>query len=183
MKRSQIQLLQSSLLKLAIEPVQDERFQGRTPSNPFEYEKVVLETARGCSRFPEYWEETAPPLEGLEEKTYLVQLGLRTPNDTQDVGPYRFEVVYSGVIALMPNRKAGTTSDDDLAVQFGLTLLYGVIREQLSALTYKMTWGQVLLPTMNFLDEVFESPEPIRTQVLSAQVEDSSQATSGRKAP
>lgn len=170
MNRSPIQLLETSLLKLAVEPVQDERFKNRVPSNPFEYEKITLETARACTKFPEYWEDSVPPHEGIVEKTYYVQLGLRTPVNGEEVGPYKFEVVCSGIIGLMPNRTPGTVSDDDLAVQFGLTLLYGVIREHLSNLTYKMTWGQVLLPTMTFLDESFDRPEAIRTAVLSADV-------------
>jgi hypothetical protein len=71
----------------------------------------------------------------------------------EDVGPYKFEIVYSAVITVLPERAKGTISEDDLALQYGLTLLYGVIREQISTLTYKMSWGQVMLPTMTFLDE------------------------------
>lgn len=167
MKRSPIQLVQSNLLKIAIEPVQEDRFKNRRPSNPFEYEKVVLETAREFVKFPEYW-EGSPPIEGLEDKTYLVQLGLRTPIDGAYVGPYKFEAVYSGVISILPNRKQGSISDDDLALQFGLTLLYGLIREQIGNLTYKMMWGQALLPTMSFLDEKHEAPEEIRSQLVAA---------------
>lgn len=157
MKKSPIQLLQTSLLKLSIEPVSEARYEKRRPSNPFEYEQIVLETARACNKLPEYWKEIPPPIEGLVDRTYYVQLGLRTPNDTIDVGPYRFEIVLSGVIAVLPSRKELKVPDDDMALQYGLTLLYGVIREQLSTLTYKMMWGQVMLPTMNFMDE--KTPE------------------------
>ncbi len=153
MKKSDIQLLQTSLLKLSIEPVPNPKFEIRRPSNPFEYDKVVLETSRECTTLSEYWSGIEPPMESIRETTYHVQLGLRTPADSDDVGPYRFEIVYSAVIVVMPDRKVGKLTDDDMALQYGLTLLYGIIREQISTLTYKMPWGQVMLPTLTFLDE------------------------------
>ena len=93
------------------------------------------------------------------DRTYYVQLGLRTPSDSSEVGPYRFEIVLSGVVAVLPGRKELKVSDDDMALQYGLTLLYGVIREQLSTLTYKMMWGQVMLPTMNFMSDKTLEPQ------------------------
>ncbi len=153
MRKSKIQLLQTSLLKLSIEPVADLKYENRRPSNPFEYEKITLETSKACSKLREYWSALPPPVESIRETTYHVQLGLRTPADIDDVGPYRFEIVYSAVITVLPDRAKGSLSDDDMALQYGLTLLYGVIREQISTLTYKMSWGQVMLPTMTFLDE------------------------------
>jgi|GEM_PF-2623104 hypothetical protein len=153
MKKSDIQLLQTSLLKLSLEPVPDSKFENRRPSNPFEYAKVVLETSKECTKLREYWTGIAPPVESIRETTYHVQLGLRTPAGSDDVGPYRFEIVCSAVIVVMPDRKVGKLTDDDVALQYGLTLLYGIIREQISTLTYKMPWGQVMLPTLTFLDE------------------------------
>jgi len=153
MKKSKIQLLQTSLLKLSIEPVPDLKYENRRPSNPFEYDKIVLETSKDCTKLSEYWSGIAPPIESIRETTYQVQLGLRTPTDMEDVGPYRFEIVYSAVIVVLPDRSVGKLTDDDMALQYGLTLLYGVIREQISTLTYKMSWGQVMLPTMTFMDE------------------------------
>ena len=157
MKKSFIQLLQTSLLKLSIEPASDLKYENRRPSNPFEYEKIVLETSKACSKLNEYWSALPPPIESVRETTYHVQLGLRTPTDLEDVGPYKFEIVYSAVITILPDRAKGKLSDDDMALQYGLTLLYGVIREQISTLTYKMTWGQVMLPTMTFMDEKHSS--------------------------
>jgi pyrroline-5-carboxylate reductase len=61
------------------------------------------------------------------------------------------------------------TSNDDIALQYGLTLLYGLIREQISNLTHRMMWGQAMLPTMSFLDEKHERPESIQDSVLSPQ--------------
>lgn len=153
MKKSPLQLLQTTLLKLSIEPVVNKKFQNRRPSNPYEYDEIVLETSKSCTKFPRYWADTPVPVEGLLERTYYVQLGLRTPLETDNVGPYRFEIVYGGVIAVAPDRAHKDLSDEDIALQYGLTLLYGVIREQLGALTYRMSWGQAMLPTMNFMDE------------------------------
>lgn len=164
MRKSDIQLLQTLLLKLTIEPVADSKYANRRPSNPFEYEKIVLETSKSCMKLSAYWSVTPPPIESLKDTTYHVQLGLRTPNGSDDVGPYKFEIVYSAVIAVLPDRDKGTISEDDLALQYGLTLLYGVIREQISTLTYKMSWGQVMLPTMNFLDEKTPSQIPAKSQ-------------------
>lgn len=153
MKKSPLQLLQTTLLKLSIEPVVDGRFTDRRPSNPYEYDHVVLETSKNCSKFQRYWDSIPVPVEGIQEKTYYVQLGIRTPLGTDNVGPYKFEIVYGGVIAVLPDRRMNEISDDDLALQYGLTLLYGVVREQLGALTYRMSWGQAMLPTMTFMDE------------------------------
>ena len=153
MKKSKIQLLQTTLHKLFLEPVDDSKYENRTPSNPFEYEKIILETHKACSKYSEYWDALTTPIENIKESTYHVQLGLRTASTTEEVGPYRFEVLYSAVVTILPGRGEGTLSEEDLALQYGLTLLYGVIREQISTLTYKMIWGQVMLPTMTFLDE------------------------------
>lgn len=148
-----MQLLQSSLLKIFIEPC---KFEGDSPSTgPFDYDKVKFETARACGKFSEYWSGRLIPVDGLEKKTYFVQLGVRTPPEEENVGPYKFEIVCSGVVAVMPEREINSLSDDDLVLQYGLTLLYGIIREQLSTLTYKMTAGQALLPTMTFLEEKY----------------------------
>jgi hypothetical protein len=166
MKRSKIQLLQTTLLKILVEPALENGERIRSQTGPFVYDKVILETAKSCEHYSEFWEGSTPPVEGLAEKTYLVQLGLRTPQDARDVGPYRFEVVTSGVIAVLPDRKQGTVGDDDLAMQYGLTLLFGTVREQLSTITYKMPWGQVLLPTMTFLDEKY----PLAEAVASSEI-------------
>lgn len=154
MKRSKIQLLQTTLLKVSVEPVMDSKFKDRRASNPFEYENIELETSKSCKAFPRYWDDIPLPAEGLGDKTYYAQLGIRTPQDSDDVGPYRFEIVCGAVIVILPERKPLKISDPDLALQYGLTLLYEVIREQLATLTYRMSWGQALLPTMTFLDEV-----------------------------
>ena len=159
MRRSKIQLLQTSLLKISIEPVADSKYEDRVPSNPFEYEKVVLETSRSYLKLNEYWNGVKPPNESIRDSTYQVRLGLRTPTDLEEIGPYRFEVVYSAVISILPDRAKGEISEEDLALQYGLTLLYGVIREQISTLTCKMVWGQVMLPTMTFLDEKTQPAE------------------------
>jgi len=164
MKRSPIQLLQSTLLKISLEPVTADRFDQRFGPSPFEYEKVVFETAKSCSKFPEYWTEIKPPVDGLVERTYYVQLGVRTPLDGEDIGPYRFEVVCSGVVVVMPGRKMVNSSDDDIALQYGLTMLYGAIREQISTLTSKMTHGQAMLPTLTFLDEKFGDPKTLAAE-------------------
>lgn len=153
MRRSPIQLLQASLLKVVVEPVQDERFTSRGQPSPFEYDHVVLESARACKKFSQFWEKIEPPAPGMVDRTYVVHLGLRTPPDGQVVGPYAFEIVASGVVAVMPDRPPGNVTDEDLAFQYGLALVYGVIREQLGALTRRMPWGDALLPTMSFLDD------------------------------
>ncbi len=169
MRKSKIQLLQTTLHKLFIEPVGDSKYENRRPSNPFEYEKIILETHRDCSKYSGYWSVLTPPIESIRESTYHVQLGLRTATDTEDVGPYRFEVLCSAVIVVLPDRGEGTISEEDLALQYGLTLLYGVIREQISTLTYKMVWGQVMLPTMTFLDEKKQPTDS--TNALTAEAE------------
>jgi len=151
MKRSPIQLLRLTLIKIAIEPVENGDLE--LTSTPFDFDKVPFQTSKSIGKFPAYWEGNKPPLEGLENSTYHVALGVRTPPDKSDIGPYKFEIVYAGVIAVLKHSPESKISERDMALQYGLTLLWGAVREQLSTLTHKMPHGAAMLPTMSFMDE------------------------------
>ena len=60
------------------------------------------------------------------------------------------------MVAIVPTSAPAGMTIELMAYQYGLTLLYGVIRETFSSLTSKMEFGHCMLPTMSFLDETFE---------------------------
>ena len=74
MRPSPIQLLEAKLLRVDIEPVHDKRAEAAVTS-PFIFNNIVIQTSRSFEKAKEYWEDTAPPTVGLEDRTYAITLG------------------------------------------------------------------------------------------------------------
>jgi hypothetical protein len=157
MRSSPIQLMETTLQKLYVEPVEDDQFADRSTS-ALSFSQTKFQTSKNCQRIDDYWNGGTPPHPGVENRTYLVSLGVRTSPDEEHVGPYRFEIVFSAVVVVVPEMEIDRANA--LAYQYGLTLLYGVIREQMSALSARMQWGHVMLQTMSFMDESWPVEEP-----------------------
>lgn len=144
MRLSPIQLLDSGIERIFVETVRDavgEQAMGNT------LDFQVFKEIRPC---PEYWNEEPDPA-SLKERTFRVTLGLRTPPE-KHFQKYRFELVVSGVLMSMPE-SFSSRSVKDMVLEYGLTLLYGIVREQLIATTARMPNGASMLPTMSFLGE------------------------------
>lgn len=150
MKASPIQLLESSLAKAFVEPVADYDDGGSDVSQVFE--EVVLQTYKRIDAFPDFWASEKPPFPGLADRTYRLALGVRTPDDQGQNGPYKFEVMFTAVVACIPER-IGELSPAQAAQEYGLTMLYGMIREQVLNLTSRMTYGTRLLPSVSFMGD------------------------------
>lgn len=150
MKSSPIQVLESFPEKILLTIA--ESFDEKTQSGSFE--KLDMQVFRNIADFPDFWDEP-PPVEGLEKKTYKVTLGIRTPKD-KSAGPYLFEFVTSGVVVCV--RDVGDKSSRDIAYEYGLTILYGNIREQIATLTSRMRPGIRFLPTLSFIGEKPHEP-------------------------
>lgn len=84
---------------------------------------------------------------------HRVRLGVRTPLKHGHGFPYSFEVIWSGII-LNTDSKDG--DPQEMAVKYGLALLYGAVRDHVFNLTARMSRGSLLVPTMSFQDETYE---------------------------
>lgn len=113
-------------------------------------DKIDLQFRKRLEPFPELWDE-GEPFEGARERTYKVTLGVRTPEKTH-VGVYVFEIVITGAFACVA-KKVGDLVPEDAAYEYGLTMLYGMVREQFSAITSRMLPGTRTLPTLSFIGE------------------------------
>ncbi|WP_374317204.1 hypothetical protein [Aquabacterium sp.] len=113
-------------------------------------DKVELQFRKRLEPFPEFWDGDEP-FEGARDRTFKVTLGVRTPEST-DVGAYVFEIVITGAFACVAE-KVGAHSPEDAAYEYGLTMLYGMVREQFAAITSRMLPGIRMLPTLSFIGE------------------------------
>ena len=150
MRLSPVQLLDSRIERLHIEPSRDETAESHSDSQIFAY----LMVHRSCSPSPDYWDDTPDIDSGIKERTFHVRLGLKTPDDKEPLFPYRFELLVSGYFAI-EREKIGDLEAPDIAVQYGLTILLGTIRETLLSNSARMPKGPFLLPTFTFLGATF----------------------------
>lgn len=146
MKLSPIQLLEAHFEKVSLERADSLN----SNSERDIAEKLNLQVFKEIKVFPEYWEHEHE-IPNLKERTYMVTLGLRTPDDGHFEG-YKFEIIVSGAIACLPH-EFKTKSVEDMVLEYGLALLYGMLREQFATTTARMSSGQKLLPTLSFLGE------------------------------
>jgi hypothetical protein len=149
MKPSPVQLLQSTIDKIAVESNDEFDSSGKDASLR---EDIVLQVKEGFQDFAEYWDKGNPaPLPGLESRTYLVSLGIRTDPEDRHQAPYSFELAVSGIVACMPEM-VHELRPEEAARQYGLAMIYGAMREQLLTVTSRMMHGPRLLPTVSFME-------------------------------
>ncbi len=152
MKQSKIQLVDLTLVRLSFlnNPHYD-----NSPNDDKVDGGLILQSAKTIHKFPEYWDDQKVDsvAEAIKDHTYRVKLGVRTIPDDRNAYPYQFEVMYSGVILVLDHLDG---DPNVYAAKYGLTLLYGAIRDQVHALSSQMSRGRLLLPTMSFEDERYE---------------------------
>ena len=146
MRLSPIQLLDSSIERIFVERVHGVVEQNEAPLTT----SMDFQVFKQFAAEPEYWLETPEPA-SLKDRTFRVTLGLKTPQD-KPFQNYRFELVASGVLMVLPE-SFEPNRVQDMALEYGLTLLYGILREHLTLSTGRMANGACLLPTMSFLGE------------------------------
>jgi hypothetical protein len=147
MKSSPIQLLESFPEKVWVER---NKLEYALKNGESVFDRIDLQILKSIEAFPDYWEDT-PPVSGLKDRTFRVTLGVRTPENTK-VGAYVFEFVVTGTIACIPDN-LGVRSPEDISFEYGLAILYGMIREQFASITSRMQPGIRLLPTVSFIGE------------------------------
>lgn len=152
MRISPVQLLTSAIERIRIDPVSQEVVD---PSSDADLFRSLL-VYRHCEKGPDYWPVEDNVDDGLRDRTYRIRLGLKTHfEEGRSVFPYQFEIVVSGVIAVVDPEPIGSLAPQDAAVQYGFTMLLGAIRETLLTSTARMPNRQFLLPTFTFLGEKF----------------------------
>jgi len=149
MKSSPIMLLQTLIEKIQVEI--NPEFEGKKGQSEFG-ESVELQVRQQCEPYSDYWDEETPPvISGIENRTYSVTLGIRTDPEVKARGPYSFELVFTGVVACVPEM-IGDLPPQVAAQQYGYAMVYGAMREQFITLTSRMGHGGRLLPTVSFMD-------------------------------
>ena len=146
MKPSPVQLLQSTIEKFSVEanPLNAD---GAASTS----EDVQLQVKEFCEPFSAFWKDQAPPVNGIEERTFMVRLSIRTEVEDVTSIPYSFELVFSGVVACFPETLNGF-APALTARQYGLAMIYGAMREQFLTFTSRMPHGARLLPTVSFME-------------------------------
>ena len=169
MKPSPVQLLQSTIEKFSVEA----NMLGSDRAAPTS-EDVQLQVKAFCEPFAGFWEDQVPPVDGIEERTFMVRLSIRTEPDGAASIPYSFELVFSGVVACFPETLNGFVPALT-ARQYGLAMIYGAMREQFLTFTSRMPHGARLLPTVSFME-----PDPKAAADAFAKVEPKPAKRAGR---
>lgn len=150
MKPSPVQLLQSTIEKLCVSV--DEGFVPPDKGGSFAL-SIDLQVKEEFHAHASYWTEENPPIApGVEKRTFVVRLGVRTDPERQTKGPYVFELEFAGIVACMPER-LNEFAPDQAARQYGFAMLYGAMREQFLSVTSRMPHGPSLLPTVSFMED------------------------------
>jgi len=150
MKMSPVQLMEATILKMYVEPNLDVELE--VSDKDFEFEDIDFDVAKGIGSADEFWADTTHDFGEIEARSVRLTLGIRTATPVNS--PYHFEIVCGGVFAILDPEYRGPVPNDCLLWQSGLSILFGRIRELLSSTTLKMPSGELLLPTMSFMDDL-----------------------------
>ena len=97
--------------------------------------------------------EVGTPLpESEDDRAFIVSLGIVVDNTEGKVVPYKLDLNALGVIEV--SDKVEKEARANLAAVNGVSIIYGAIRELVTTLTSRCIPGPLLLPTMDFRDEV-----------------------------
>lgn len=114
----------------------------------------------------------APPSESEDDRAFIVSLGIVVDNSEGKAVPYKLDLNALGVIEV--SDKVEKEARADLAAVNGASIIYGAIREVVTTLTSRCIPGPLLLPIMDFRDQVEKRPA-----VASPDVKKSSQGVTG----
>lgn len=167
MKESKIQLLSLDLERVTFK--KNPRYQkGSSQSEDDSVQNFALQSAKAITKSPEFWDDDDKVDPEAKEHTYTVRLGIRTPLRESTAYPYQFEVIFSGVVVNFDHTDGDS---DQLATKYGLALLYGAVRDQIIALSSKMKHGRLLLPTMSFDDDRYETLSAAHDAIVNKSAE------------
>lgn len=149
MKPSPIQLLDSTFEEIFVEVNSSHQPKaGGTVLND-----VHFEVNTACQAIPDFWEGKEQPVAGIDQRTFVVNLGIRTAPDENGAYPYSFRIRCAGVVACMKDHVSSNLSAEAAATEYGLALLYGMVREQVLQCTSRMAFSAWMLPTVSFMGD------------------------------
>ena len=151
MRSSPIQLIETVLEHIRVTP--NDKYDEKTAADT-SLEDVTLQFRFECKQLKDYWagERQRTP-NGMENNTFRVLIGVRTPPESKDT-PYTFEVVCSGIVGCWKEKVSDKLPSAVAAEEYGYAMLYGMAREQILALTSRMRFGSRMLPTLSFMGHV-----------------------------
>jgi preprotein translocase subunit SecB len=92
-----------------------------------------------------------------DPSTFLVSLRLQVPNTHGKICPYKLDIELLGIIQVSPNLLVQRR--EELATVNGLAIVYGAARELVTSITGRMEYGPLVLPGVNFQDQVVPPPQ------------------------
>ena len=110
---------------------------------------VRMDAATGCNATEDT--ESDPAL-------FIVSLRLKIKNETGKLCPYLIDIELLGLIEVNVNLPAERRQE--LATVNGLAVVYGAARELVTTLTSRMDYGPLVLPGVNFQDQVSQQKLP-----------------------
>lgn len=149
MKTSPIQLLDAVFEEISIEANSghEPRIGGQISDD------IRFETISACEPLPDFWNGKDVPIEGVQDRTYVINLAIRTSAEGRDIYPYVFQIKCAGVVACIKEKVSNNLSARDAALEYGLSLLYGMVRDQVLQCTSRMSRSTWMLPTVSFMGD------------------------------
>jgi preprotein translocase subunit SecB len=122
-------------------------------ASTLDWNGVRLEVATGTAVAEE---------DGSGLSTFLVSLRLQVPNAQGKLCPYKLDMELLGIIQVSP--KLPMQRREELATVNGLAIVYGAARELVTLITSRMEYGPLILPGVNFQDQVLQPPQASEPQ-------------------
>jgi preprotein translocase subunit SecB len=151
MQPSPVQTRSIVYRRVAIEPHRTPENQIDEEMNAFdlEWNGIRMEVATGTDIAEE--NVTDPAL-------FAVSMRLQIQNVVGKICPYKIDVELLGLIRVNP--KLPAERREALATVNGLAIVYGAARELITNITSRMEYGPLVLPGVNFQDQVSQPKLP-----------------------
>jgi len=101
-------------------------------------------------------EVTLLPAEAGKDTVYAVKLHIQIKNEEGKLAPYDIDIEVAGLFEI--DDKVKPEDREDMITINGCAVLYSAIRDQVLTLTSRSANGQLMLPTVNFIDRKKEKP-------------------------
>lgn len=149
-KLSPVQLLECQPIKMSVEL--SDQSDARAGSAPDAHD-IGLEFYKHIVKFSDTDLDDSDAF--AKGHTYQVSLGVRSALG-RPYGGLKFELIYSGRFACTQryaDNAHRTHTPEQMAYQYGLSILYGAVRESFATMASRMGHPRLCLPLLNFMGE------------------------------
>lgn len=115
--------------------------------------EIHFEINSACEPIPDFWRGRELPISGIEDRTFVVNLAIRTASEDNESYPYTFRIRCAGVVACTKEQVSTNLSAKAAATEYGLSLLYGMVRDKVLLSTSRMPHSSWMLPTVSFMGD------------------------------